>query len=79
MIALQGLDIRIYLFKNITHRDIKPHNFLIGRKDATIIYLINFGLAKKYKSSNWKIYQIYKFGIIFWFIGIFIFKCKCRL
>ena len=58
MIGLQGIDRLEYIHsKNIIHRDIKPHNFLIGRKDISIIYLIDFGFARKYKSSkNWKIY-----------------------
>ena len=53
MIALQGLDRLEYIHsKSIIHRDIKLHNFLIGRKDEEIIYLIDFGFARKYRSSR---------------------------
>ena len=38
----------------LIHRDIKPENFLIGntKKTKHIIYLIDYGLSKKYMSRN---------------------------
>ena len=53
LIALQCLDRLEYVHsKDIIHRDIKPFNFLFGKKDPNLIYLIDFGLAKKYRSSR---------------------------
>ena len=53
LIGLQCLDRLEWVHsKNYIHRDIKPENFLFGRKDPRIIYLIDFGLSKKYRSQR---------------------------
>ena len=53
MAAIQIIDRIQYIHsKNIVHQDIKPENFLVGNPDTSIIYIIDFGLSKKYRSSR---------------------------
>ena len=34
--------------RGYVHRDLKPHNFVIGQEDPNKIYMIDYGLAKRY-------------------------------
>ena len=53
LIGLQLLDRLEWIHsKNIIYRDVKPENFLIGIDDPNVIYVIDFGLCKKYRSSK---------------------------
>ena len=53
MAAIQIIDrIQFIHSKNIVHQDIKPENFLVGNPDTSLIYIIDFGLCKKYRSSR---------------------------
>ena len=56
MIGIQMIDRIEYIHsKKIIHRDVKPDNFSMGRgNNSHILYILDFGLAKKYWSSTRK-------------------------
>ena len=53
MIGIQLIDRLEFIHsKYIIHRDIKPENIAVDYETKKTIYLIDFGLAKKYRSSR---------------------------
>ena len=55
MMAIQIIDRIEYVHsKDIVYRDVKPKNFLLGLDDKTFLYLIDFGISRKYRSSRGK-------------------------
>ena len=64
MIAIQILNRIETMHKhNFLHRDIKPENFMIGNKNnCNVIYIIDFGLSKRYKNPKTGQHIPYKEG-----------------
>ena len=53
LLTLQISRIEYIHSKNFIHRDVKPDNFLMGLgKKGNLIYVIDFGLAKKYRDAR---------------------------
>ena len=54
LIGYQMIKVLEYIHnKHIVHRDLKPDNFVMGLNElAKYVYLLDFGLAKKYRSST---------------------------
>ena len=54
MLGYQMMNILQFIHdKHIIHRDIKPDNFVMGlNEDNEKLYILDFGLAKKYRSSR---------------------------
>ena len=53
LIGIQIIDRLEFIHsKDFIYRDIKPANFMIGINDPNVIYIIDFGFCKKFRSSR---------------------------
>ena len=53
LIGIQIIDRLEFIHsKDFIYRDIKPANFMIGIEDPNVIYIIDFGFCKKFRSSR---------------------------
>lgn len=63
MIAIQAMRrIEFVHSKSFLHRDIKPDNMLMGSHDPSTLYLVDFGLAKRYRDHVTKQHLPYREG-----------------
>jgi serine/threonine protein kinase len=64
--------------KGYVHRDLKPENILLGRKPTdNPIYLIDYGLSRRYKNSQTGQHSLYREGV--GFKGNLVFASKYSL
>lgn len=63
MIAVQAMRrIEFVHSRSFLHRDIKPDNMLMGNNDGSTVYLVDFGLAKRYRDHVTKQHLPYRDG-----------------
>lgn len=67
MLGIQCLSIIEYLhFLNFVHNDIKPENFAMGLNEKShLVYLIDFGIAKKFRDQETSKHMEYKENKVF--------------
>lgn len=57
--------IKVFHENDYVHRDIKPENFVIGNEeDSAKVYLIDYGLAKKYREGGQHVRFVQRKGLV---------------